>query len=171
MKSDDLNVVKNTIDFNTDNTFLTDGSKDFLTVLDPEFRKLDSEGKTVIITDPYLFKAPANQPDYTNNLKTLLRNLKAHKLIWSGIVTPANSICYADVIADLNTIGCSLTVQTVTRPFHGRQWICAESKKGITVDTSLNGFQSKIGYVHDTPEDEVEEIISLFGLGNDEENE
>lgn len=163
MKIKDNSIIEKSIGFNTDHPFATDGSLDFKAVLEPELEKLGTEGKTVIITDSYLFKPAANQNDYCSNLKDLLKNLKAREIIHSGY-TPRDLAVLNDVTNFLNSNGCTLTINDVTPAYHGRYWICVETKKGITVDVSLNGFQSKRGYVHETPIDEVESVLTVFGF-------
>lgn len=170
MKSKDSNIIEKSVGFNTDHPFATDGSLDFKTVLVPELEKLGTEGNTVIITDSYLFKPRANQNSYCNDLKDLLKNLKAKEIIHSGY-TPRDSTLLNDVTSFLSSNGCTLSVNDVTPAYHGRYWICVETKKGITVDVALNGFQSKRGYVHETPSDEVESVLNVFGFQNGDVSE
>lgn len=170
MKIKDSSIVDKSIGFNTDHPFATDGSMGFKAVLEPELEKLGTEGNTVIITDSYLFNPGANQNDYCSDLKELLKNLKAKEIIHSGY-TPRDSTVLNDVMSFLNNKGCTLLINDVTPAYHGRYWICVETKKGITVDVSLNGFQTKRGYVHETPIDEIESVLNVFGFQDGDVNE
>lgn len=170
MKSNDQNIVEKSVGFNTNNTFVTDGDKDFLTVLGPELSKLGTENNTVIITDTFLFDPDSNQTKYVSDLKSLLKMLKAKSIIHSGY-TSRNRVVFNDIKNELNATGCSLSINDISKAYHSRYWVCVETKKGITVDTSLNGFQTKRGYVHDAPDDEVDELLDVFGFKTENDDE
>ena len=125
-----------------------------------ELLKLDSKGKIVYITDPYLFP---NRYDttYPAELEKLLEGLEAQKIVYCS-----ESICnqgmYNAVTSSLQAKGIVIEHTASLGPCHDRFWYCPETKKCVICGTSLNGIGRKICRIDLLSDTEVDELRVFF---------
>lgn len=137
MELNNENVQSFPIDFTDENTFITKSGDTPESVID-RFPDIDSKGKTVVITDPYLFQQ--QDDDYKKLLIKALKRLNATKIIYCNQQHP-NRILFTEIRSSL--CNCSLDYKKLER-CHDRFWYCVETRRGFSTGTSLNGIGKKI---------------------------
>ncbi len=164
MKYIDKSTQAFPVKFNLDNPFICGTTDTLKTVAMRELAKLTAEGKTVYITDPYLFKTNNDQA-YASDLQDILLSLKANRIIYCArmIHDPA---LFHSVETALASQGCTLTHNSLLTDCHDRFWLCPESNSAVIFGTSLNGLCKKICRVDTLSEEEVSELKKvLTGAG------
>ena len=153
MKKNDEKIEKFNVTFNAQNTLICGRDEDLLTVVSQELKKLNAKGNTVYITDPYLFPINCDM-DYEDDLKTLLRNLEASKIIYcAGRIR--NQSLYTAIQNDLQTQNIQMTFDARLTDCHDRFWFCLNTDKCMVFGTSLNGIGKKICRIDELKADEV----------------
>ena len=109
----------------------------------------------MFITDPYLFHGV--DTSYEENLKDLLANLNAAKIIYCA--NPPSKYfdpqLFQNVATHLKGKGCVLTHNNALGDCHDRFWYCPETQKAVVFGTSLNGLCKSICRVDELKPDEV----------------
>ena len=146
--------------FTGKNTFIVDQTSTLRSVASLQLAKLDASGKTVLITDPYLFPKQADAT-YPNDLIYLLKELSASKIIYCAD-PKSNRVLYNRVVSELHASGTSLIFTTALSECHDRFWYCPETEKCVILGTSLNGIGKKICRVDTLNDTEVLELKQLF---------
>lgn len=100
--------------------------------------ELHSQGKTLILTDPYLFMS--RESDYINELDRLLRGSGAGKIV-CFMPQRCQNATYTDITSRLSSIKFEFHEYD---DCHDRFWLCPEEKTGFCMGTSLNGLGRKI---------------------------
>lgn len=117
------------------------------------FEMISSEGKELIIVDPYLFKD--ENDDYCNMLSAIINNSKAQSVI---VVTERRNYQPASFDKISSNLNTTVTIK-FNNNFHDRFWI-ADRKKGFYTGTSLNGVGKKISLINLLSSNDVTEIIT-----------
>ena len=103
------------------------------------------EGRTLIITDPYLISGIARNNTYNETYAQFLSDILGNDTYKIKLYIP-------DVSSNLifDKLDQSLTKRIERIRFencHDRFWICPESKNGFLMGTSLNGIGKKLCYI------------------------
>lgn len=114
---------------------------------------LDSMGKTIILTDPYLYSSTDN--DYVNRLTGILKRTAA-KEIKSFMPLARKNEVYRDLQSKL--VDTTFTFIKYDN-CHDRFWLCPETKKGFCMGTSLNGLGKKVFRIDMLNEGEVQILL------------
>lgn len=117
-----------------------------------QFRRIDCDSKTLIITDPYLFKVDGATQ---NMLINILNKSKASNIIFY-YVAEGNRI---DIESTLKANGINVT-SIKTSDFHDRLWLCKETNKGFISGTSFNGIGNKISVIVPLPYNDVTTLLA-----------
>ena len=157
MKSDSPNAEDRSICYEARNNFICGTDKDRKTVAIDELKKLCAEGKTVVITDNYLFSDDKNNQNYVQELTEILKSLKAREILCCVPKEKSNTIC-PQVQTALAARQCTLKQKTEMEDWHDRFWFCVESEKAVVFGTSLNGLCKRICRVDELSSDEVAEL-------------
>lgn len=136
MDLDNKAIGEYPIEFTGKHTFIADPSEKPEDVIE-RFPDIDSTGKTVVVTDPYLFQL--QDEAYKHNVIKALKKLKASKIIYCHNNNP-NRKMWQDVQTALN--GCTLEYKKLDL-YHDRHWFCVETKKGFYTGSSLSGIGKK----------------------------
>lgn len=115
--------------------------------------ELDSQGKTLILTDPYLFST--SSPDYVSELEEYLRWSGAVKIMCLMPLRCKNNV-YSVIEARLSPVKFEFHEYSEC---HDRFWLCPENKTGFCMGTSLNGLGRKICRIDMLEITEVEVLI------------
>lgn len=136
MDLDNKNIGSFPVEMTGDHTFLSYSGDDPEDVID-RFPDIDSVGKTVVITDPYLF----TQQDEDNKKLAIkaLTKTGASRIIYCQHDHP-NRRVFGDIQANLN--GIILEYKKLEK-CHDRFWYCVESKQGFYMGGSLNTIGKK----------------------------
>lgn len=131
-------------------------------------KELDAEGKTVVITDSYLF-TPANDSTYANFVRDVLLALKAKKIIWTAYCNREDAAVQAAVVTALQTQGCAFEHKTAE--IHDRYWFCPESNKAIAMPSinSIGKRSSSITSVDDVDKQDLRSDLITQGVISDGE--
>lgn len=114
---------------------------------------LNAQGKTLILTDPYLFST--SEPDYVNELEGYLQRSGAVKIMCIMPLRCNNSV-YSDIQVRLSHVKFEFHEYNKC---HDRFWLCPENKTGFCMGTSLNGLGRKICRIDMLEGTEVETLI------------
>ena len=106
MKSTDANMEQFEEIFYDDNTLITKPGDDWSKILKSELAKLNASGKTVIITDSYLYNSHGDE-SYIVAVIDILKSLRAKKIIYTPRRSGFDLTMEKRVIAELNTQGCA----------------------------------------------------------------
>ncbi len=159
MKSNDPAIQHQHLNLTNENTFIVNVGSDFRTVISAHIPLLQATGKTVIITDPYLF--PTNGDDaYFQELTQLLKDLQCTRIIY--VNRPKKPDKFSQMVTDLSAAGIVLDNICTTTSIHDRYWICLESQKGFITGTSPNGMSGKLSHINELPADDVKTLIDLY---------
>lgn len=157
MKSTDSGIKHFTISENSINNFIAGTTSDRKTVAMNELGKLDSENKTVYITDPYLFCGSAHDPDYERDLALILKHLKAAKIVYCASSIQDQQL-FQNICNDLAKQNCQLIHDSKLTDCHDRFWYCSDTNKAVVFGTSFNGLCKKICRVDLLKEEETDEL-------------
>lgn len=159
MKTDNPNITDFPINFNSNNTFILKKNEDNSDKVLSLIEKLDSQGKTVVITDNFLFPND-NSEDYRILLHDFLKKFKANKIIYCcrGL---QNNTLFSDVKEELASHNCQLQC-FITNDYHDRYWVCTDSEKGINIGTSLNGIGYKTTTIKYLDSEEITDLKESF---------
>lgn len=146
--------------FTTNNTFISDKTSTLLSVAPSQLAKLDAAGKTILITDPYLFPTGADAT-YPQDLLFLLKGLAANEIIYCA-KSKKNASLYQYIETELQKIGTTLSFNTSLEPCHDRFWYCPETEKCVIFGTSLNGIGKQICRIDTLSESETSALKQLF---------
>lgn len=160
MKSTDKKIEEIKMGFNDDNTLIADIGSDMLGLMKNALDELGAEGKTVVITDPYLYSTH-NDQTYIANIIDILTGLKASKIIYVTSGKIQDSVMENQVISALNAQGCEYEKKTAPK-IHDRYWLCVENKKAVETGTSLNGIGKKISRIDNVSEGDVASLINIL---------
>lgn len=130
--------------------------------------ELDSKGKTVVITDSYLF-TPANDTTYADFVRDVLLTLEARKIIWASYRNKENPAVRSAVVTALQAQGCAFECKTAE--IHDRYWFCPESNKAIAMPSinSIGNRSSSITIVDDIDKNDLKaDLIAQGVISNDE---
>ena len=116
------------------------------------FEKISSEGKELIIVDPYLFNDESD--DYCNMLTSIINNSKAQSVIVVTEQKNCRQSSYDKISMNLN----ATVILEDNSNFHDRFWI-SDRKKGFYTGTSLNGVGKRISLINLLSSKDVAEII------------
>lgn len=121
---------------------------------------LESTGKTIIITDNYLF--PQNYDfTYENDLKKVLCFLKAKEIRYYGNQNLLNNNFFQKIKQILKSVGTEITFYNIS-DFHDRFWINKDTLDGLVFGTSLNGIGRKLCYFDAITRDDAKTIIQYL---------
>lgn len=119
------------------------------------FNKISTEGKELLIVDPYILKDDSD--DYCDLLTAVIKKSKADSIIIITEKRNYKNSCYNKISSKINT-----KIKVVySKDFHDRFWI-SDRKKGIYTGTSLNGIGKKISLINYIPDNDVTEIIDAL---------
>lgn len=122
---------------------------------------LGCENKTLVITDPYLFKG--NQETKKRVIKLLIAS-KAKKIISLIDIDNINMFdkkFYELVKEGLKCKGIKLEC-IKNNEFHDRFWFCLEEKKGFILGTSLNGVAKRISLLADLEQKDMDVVLEVY---------
>ncbi len=117
-------------------------------------KDIDSKGKTLYITDPYLFQI-------TGKFQEMLIELLEKAEIKKVVAYTERTGLFNDINNKLNSINIELEF-IQTDKIHDRFWICPESTKGFVVGTSLNTIGKRIALIDYLQQEDVEEILNVI---------
>lgn len=120
--------------------------------------ELDAEGKTVVITDSYLFDS-FGDPNYKNEILDVLQSLKAKKVIYTSYVGKGEKAVREPVITALQAQGC--TVEYKAAQIHDRYWFCLETNKAIAMN-SYNGIGKRTSSIFILNEQDKKDLKADF---------
>lgn len=133
---------------------------DFEAVLYAYIDNLNSENKTVVITDSYFYGS--DDKEYISLLEHLISRTKAKEI---KSLMPENQLKKSTYKTIQRDLGDNITFTSIPYPHcHERFWLCPESRKGFIMGTSLSGVSKQIFRVDMLHEDEVDILIKEFGL-------
>ncbi len=124
----------------------------------PYIDKLQSNGHTLVLTDPYLYGSA--ESDYLDLVKKLFIRSGASE-IKSFMPSKRNNATYQTIDRSLGNVTFTFCPYT---DCHDRFWICPETKKGFVMGTSLNGLGARIGRIDMLREDEIKALMDGLGL-------
>lgn len=160
MKSTDPNIQTIAIDYDGSNNLIAGTAEDRKTLAVRVLQGLDSAGKTVILTDPYLFSN--YDQGYERDLKDILKSLRAAQIVYCAASVQNNAL-FLSVRTELQTHGCSLIHKNTLTDCHDRFWYCVQSDKAAVFGNSLNGLCKRICRVDMLKPEEVAELRREFG--------
>lgn len=120
--------------------------------------ELDAEGKTVVITDSYLFDSSADA-GYKDEIQDILLSLKAKKIIYTSYCGRGEKAVREPVIAALQAQGCS--VEYKAAQIHDRYWFCLESNQAIAMN-SFSGIGKRTSSITSLTEQDKKDLKSDF---------
>lgn len=161
MKTTDIGFENFPAEFCAQNTFIIGSNATLLTIASTQLAKLNADGKTVLVTDPYLFQNDSNGGTYQSDLITLLSGLKASKIIYCAH-QKSSAAFFQQVHTALQAKGTVLDFDNRLVGCHDRFWYCPETEKCVVFGTSLNGIGKKIGRIDMLTADEVKELKQYF---------
>lgn len=123
---------------------------------------LYATGKTVIITDNYLFPERYDN-EYKRDLQAILEFLKADKIIHFGMNRTFNNDLFTDIELYLNNYGMKLIHKEI-RDFHDRFWIVKETYDGLVFGTSLNGIGRKLCYYDAISREDAKVVLEYLNI-------
>ena len=116
------------------------------------FLEISSEGKELIIVDPYLLKD--GRDEYCDMVSSVINNAKAESVI---IMTENRNCTIQSCDKIRERVNCRIEIR-YTDDFHDRFWISGR-KKGFYTGTSFNGIGNKISLINLLSENDVAEIV------------
>lgn len=116
------------------------------------FAKISSEGKELIIVDPYFFKDESNE--YCDMLASVINNANAQSII---VVTEQKNYKESSYNKISDKVSNAIEIK-YSSDFHDRFWI-SDRKKGFYTGTSFNGIGKRISLINLLSENDVMEII------------
>lgn len=128
---------------------------------------LEAEGKTVVITDSYLF-TPNNDTTYSDFVRDVLLTMKAKNIIWAAYRNAEDPAVCSTVVAALQAQGC--TFEAKTAEIHDRYWFCLESNKAIAMNSinSIGKRSSSITFVDEIDKKDLKaDLIAQGVISND----
>lgn len=154
------------IEFNGENTFISDPNDTLMSIAPQKLKILDAKGHTILVTDPYLFpnfeSAYAHEePQYEVDLEKLIEGCGASKIIFCA-KTVKNAPLYQRMKAKLSKKGIILTHTNQLERCHDRFWYCVETQKCICFGTSLNGIGKAICQINELEEDDIKILKKYF---------
>lgn len=160
-----MSVIDNSADtfsirFDTENAFICGIKEGMETVAKRELTKLNAEGKTVYITDPYLF-ASHDDVAYETELLEILKGLKAKEIHYCTTNLNGSDL-YNNIKTKLEAEKCILTQDLFQIDCHDRFWLCKESGKAVIFGTSLNGLCKKVCRIDELYQEEVVELMQVM---------
>lgn len=163
MKTTSTDIKRFSYDFNTDNPLIVDTNMEGVTVATQELAKLDADGKSVIITDPYLFHISSDLSEYEAELTTVLSSLNCKEIKFCvKTINNADTILFESVKSTLRSTGCTINHFAIDENFHDRFWYCPETKKCIVFGTSLNGLGKRVSMVTTLDNDDIEALHNVL---------
>ena len=120
--------------------------------------QLDAEGKTVIITDSYLFES-CGDASYQNTILDILLALKAKRIIYTSYRGEGERAVREPVIAALRAQGC--IVEYKAAEIHDRYWFCIETNKAISMN-SYNGIGKRTSSINILDDQDKADLKSDF---------
>ncbi len=131
--------------------------------------ELDSKGKTVVITDSYLFD-PAGDSTYSDFVRDVLLALNAKKIIYTSYAGKGYRAIRNAVIPVVQAQGC--TIEYRPAEIHHRYWFCIESNKAIDMPpiNSIGKRSASITFVDDIDKKDLKaDLIAQGVISNDEQ--
>jgi hypothetical protein len=123
---------------------------------------LYSKGKTVIITDNYLFPKDYDN-EYKTDLQATLKFLEADEIIHFGMKKTFNYQFFSDIKLYLNNYGTKLSHKHI-RDFHDRFWIVKDTFDGLVFGTSLNGIGRKLCYYDAISREDAKVVLDYLNI-------
>lgn len=120
--------------------------------------ELDAEGKTVVITDSYLFES-CHDAGYKAEIQDVLLSLKAKKIIYTSYRGAGEKAVREPVIAALQAQGCA--VEYKAAQIHDRYWFCLESNQAIAMN-SFNGIGKRTSSIFSLNEQDKKDLKADF---------
>ena len=160
MKIDNIPQKGFPVNFTGENTFFSDGQESAVDIFSKALQEfnMDTEDKTVYLTDPYLFNNRGT--DYETQLISILKLLKAKQIYWMDSGKNTDKTLLENVKNAVTKEGSSLQV-TTCEEYHDRVLICKETKVGIQFGASVNGMGGgRRFYVHELTQKEVEDTLA-----------
>ena len=145
--------------FYDENALICNIGAELREVLVPELAKLDAAGKTVVITDSYLFSSYGEET-YRRDVIGLLCGMHASAVIVAAGSDPQDTEMENRLWEALREQRCTY-VRRRGR-IHDRYWLCPESGKALQVGTSLNGVGRKVFGIQLLPEEDVQTLIDIL---------
>ena len=161
MKITDIGVEKFPSEFYAQNTFIVGSNATLLNEASTQLAKLNADGKTVLVTDPYLFQNDPHGGTYQSDLITLLSGLNASKILYCAH-QKSSAAFFQQVQTALQSKGTVLDFDNRLVGCHDRFWYCPETEKCVVFGTSLNGIGKKICRIDMLTEDETTELKQYF---------
>lgn len=161
MKTTDIGFENFPAEFCAQNTFIVGHNATLLNEASTQLAKLNAEGNTVLVTDPYLFYLDPLDSTYQSELITLLSGLKASKIIYCAH-QKSSAAFFQQVHTALQAKGTVLDFDNRLVSCHDRFWYCPETEKCVVFGTSLNGIGKKICRIDMLTEDETKELKQYF---------
>ena len=107
MKSTNPNQSPFPMSFSGDNTLFVPKGGSMLSAVSSIIGVLNSNGKTIVITDSYLFKSNNTNANYTSELVQILTSLKAKKIVFVSDQGWGDTAIRSTVENALSSNGCS----------------------------------------------------------------
>ena len=161
---DDKYAVDYDIDFNWENTFISDCKDNLMKIAPSKLALLNAENHTIVVTDRYLFpnfKAKKHENKYEKDLLTLLEGCGVKKIIYCSDKID-NLGLYRRVVNTLSQKSIAVTHNKKIEKFHDRFWYCPETEKCICFGTSLNGIGKAICLISELEESDVITLKNYF---------
>lgn len=156
MKSTNKNTSAFPMSFTGNNTLIAKKGADMKTMVTEELKKLGADGKTVVITDSYIFESNGDAA-YKQTLCDILRKLKAKKIIFASYRGKGEKAVRNYVEKALDADGCN--VEFKKDEIHDRYWICLENGNALLMN-SLDGIGKRTSTILQLASDDVQDLIS-----------
>lgn len=143
--------------FTGENTLVVRSGKneDWRQILKEEMKQLEADGKTVVITDSYIFQ-PDDSTTYKEDLVDVLRTLNAKEIIFTSYVGFGPKKIRNYVKTELEKTG--IIVKMKEADIHDRYWVCKEN--GIVVSSnSPNGIGKRTSSIRLESDNDAKEIL------------
>ena len=161
MKTTDIGFESFPDQFCVQNTFIIGSTATLLNEASTQLSKLNADGNTVLVTDPYLFQNDPHNGAYQSELITLLSSLNAAKIIYCAHQKSSASF-FQQVQTALQAKGIVLAFDNRLVGCHDRFWYCPETEKCVVFGTSLNGIGKKICRIDMLTDAETKELKQSF---------
>lgn len=168
MDSTNKNTTAFPMSFTGDNTLIAKKGADMKTLVMEALKKLEADGKTVVITDSYIFESNGDTT-YKQTVCDILLALNAKKIIFASYRGKGEKAVRNHVQQVLNEKGC--TIEFKKDDIHDRYWICLENGNTLLMN-SLDGIGKRTSSILQITSDDVKDLISELktqGVIDDEE--
>lgn len=142
------------MEFTGDETLIVKVGDDPKTTAINGLKQLNAAGKTVVVTDAYLFESHQD-PDYADLVRDILLSLKAKKIIHAPDNGPGEKKVRDYVKTALQAQGCQFEYKK--SKIHDRYWLCLDNGNAIVM-SSINNLGKKTSTLKPLATEEVTDL-------------